>query len=111
MEVKTDRELLELAAKAAGIELAWSSNDDQSPRNRANWNVWNPLFDDGDALRLAVRLRLDINHHVPQHGLRYVAVIDWDGCETLLECPSDHDACTRRAIVLAAAELARKGSE
>jgi len=56
----TDRTLLELAARAAGIKLAWSSMDGQSPRNEDGWFVWNPLTDDGDALRLAVNLRLNI---------------------------------------------------
>ena len=51
----TDKELLELAAKAAGVDHrrlpdAWPDrfDDDQ----------WNPLIDDGDALRLAVKLNI-----------------------------------------------------
>ena len=50
----TDRELLELAAKAAGIKTSLHKETDSlwidGPR------VWNPLTDDGDALRLAVKL-------------------------------------------------------
>jgi hypothetical protein len=53
----TDRELLEQAAKAAGAERlkgtyenGWWLDD--------GW--WNPLTDDGDALRLAVKLRMDM---------------------------------------------------
>ena len=70
----TDRELLELAAKAAEINtIIWT----ESPRSNGQtagciWNgvghgdtaeLWNPLTDDGDALRLAVRLGLDVEMH------------------------------------------------
>ena len=57
----TDRELLEAAARAAGLHTrsdrtsVWIVEDDGSPVHR-----WNPLTDDGDALRLAVKLRLSI---------------------------------------------------
>ena len=60
-----DRELLELAAKAAGLEIHKqiqakrdSSIDPEAAglfiANGSTW--WNPLTDDGDALRLAVKL-------------------------------------------------------
>jgi hypothetical protein len=49
----TDRELLELAAKAADLPWEqWCINGDAS---------WNPLIDDGDALRLAVKLGMYLN--------------------------------------------------
>jgi hypothetical protein len=58
----TDRELLELAAKAAGIEVLRSRLNDflcgdmlvnKSSRNPTQQSgPWNPLTDDGDALRL-----------------------------------------------------------
>ena len=57
MSVETDRELLELAAKAARYQYAKHGGYivvDGIPGN------WNPLTDDGDALRLAVRLKIDI---------------------------------------------------
>ena len=73
--MKTDRELLELAAKAAGIEILFQTLRDGSGAYRAinitglpdafNINaapLWNPLTDDGDALRLAVKLLLRIEH-------------------------------------------------
>ena len=61
-----DRELLTLAAKAAGIEIDhWRA--DKMPvvaelfrGHLANYEDWNPLTDDGDALRLAVKLRLSV---------------------------------------------------
>lgn len=57
-----DKELLEMAAKAAGYELA-DKVDSQIPSGGV-WiidkngkdAVWSPLLDDGDALRLAVKL-------------------------------------------------------
>lgn len=62
---KTDKELLELAAKAAGID---GSVDDEfgcgmwlrGKRNPDNSRYWSPLTDDGDAFRLAVKLRIAI---------------------------------------------------
>ena len=78
----TDRELLELAAKAAGIRTT-EGND-----------YWNPLEDDGDAFRLAVKLGLKIK------GIE-ILIIEDD-----LEC--DRLTATRRAIVLAAAGIGRE---
>ena len=48
----SDRELLELAAKAAGIDW-WRVSE--------GFDNWNPLTDDGDALRLAGVLLLEID--------------------------------------------------
>lgn len=85
----TDRELLELAAKAAGVDYkGWDRE----------W-TWNPLTDDGDALRLAVKLRIDVcsdDDFIAAEGpLSYVAAHE----------PRDVEgyAATRRAIVRAAA--------
>lgn len=56
----SDRELLEAAAKAAGYACVWGVADgplwwhDDPDTAR----LWNPLTDDGDALRLAVKLFL-----------------------------------------------------
>jgi hypothetical protein len=94
----TDRELLEAAAKAAGVVGFWvdaGSNvgSDSEPV------IWNPLTDDADALRLAVKLglivecgRAWISRHGPMFG------------EDVLPDPY---AATRRAIVRAAAEIGR----
>jgi hypothetical protein len=98
----TDRELLELAAKAAGIELAWSPVDGISPRNKAGWHTWNPLADDGDALRLAVMLRMDIAHF--EQPVR-VNVNGYDDCCEPIG--TNTYAATRRAIVRAAAEVGK----
>jgi len=82
----TDRELLELAARAAGLipnEFAGNSHFMDGVLE-----MWCPLTDDGDALRLAVDLRLIKNSH------------QW------LDEFAGH-AATRRAIVRAAAEIGK----
>lgn len=102
----TERELLELAAKAAGIELDFSVRGDNPPyyvNERGGHSSFNPLTDDGDALRLAVKLGME----VWQSATDSAAIAD------LLEKPSrepheaDPYAATRRAIVRAAAEIGR----
>lgn len=73
--VVNDRELLERAAKAAGMETMWDQ-----PRGARNGVLrarypgsgdafphWNPLTDDGDALRLAVKLGLYIEGKFTKH--------------------------------------------
>ncbi|MFU5719647.1 hypothetical protein ACM7US_18105 [Pseudomonas aeruginosa] len=56
----SDRELLELAARAAGYQFSYSYRSLSSPAvpvilaETGRWRQWNPLTDDGDALRLAV---------------------------------------------------------
>lgn len=91
----TDRELLEMAAKAAGIDWV----DDTSVGHARGLRLktgsfWNPLTDDGDALRLAVKLKLRWTHII------WVSPV----FEPYI---GDVDAATRRAIVRAAAEIGR----
>ena len=106
----TDRELLEYAAKAAEIELipmevknVTKRGDDRFIGYMTNPDQWqkgwfNPLTDDGDALRLAVKLRLDV---------------EWLDHETVFVFSAQHVAnkdpyaTTRRAIVRAAAEMGK----
>lgn len=116
----TDKELLELAAKAY-----WSDNDDVSFSFSENDNaivfydpvnqdhngrdfglVWNPLTDDGDALRLAVRLNLLI---LPYPDDKAVRVTRLDQPDTIVSwgTPPDPGAATRRAIVRAAAAFGK----
>ena len=95
-----DRELLELAAKAAGIAVRWKEDGRSFQVVRGLPFTWNPLEDDGDALRLAVKLQLEI--YIDHRG---VAVRTHCGLKTL-EKKCDATA-TRRAIVRAAAEIGR----
>ena len=103
-----DRELLEAAAKAAGhIPILWCGpkgwlckTSDGAPRY-----YWNPLTDDGDALRLVVKLRmaLDAGGVTPKSETIYVG-----GLEGFLASePTGPDiyAATRLAIVRAAAAM------
>ncbi|WP_047934747.1 hypothetical protein [Pseudomonas putida] len=92
-----DRELLELAAKAAGYQ-PWGSDCEGYPIFVVDSMPigWNPLTDDGDALRLAVRLDLTIYGPGSHPG---VLVKTTDAHTTY------SDNCVRRAIVLAAAAI------
>jgi hypothetical protein len=111
----TDRELLELAAKAAGIEVTRSRLEDPLNRDMLVENSvrnggqrlgpWNPLTDDGDALRLAVKLGLTIQHLTANEE---VVVSSYSGSSEAYEFYlSDPYAATRRAIVRAAADIGR----
>ena len=96
----TDRELLELAAKAAGY---WAA-EFNCPANLPH-NNWNPLTDDGDALRLAVKLEMSADFFDDVIVVGYTA---GDVFEQVTETPlTDPFAATRRAIVRAAAEIGR----
>ena len=101
----TDRELLELAAKAAGIEYAHIDGYgailySEHPR------YWNPITDDGDALRLAVKLKIPIQFPDWTDMTRTWGSKD---CLDVFDEPHDKDplAATRRAVVCAAAEIGR----
>ena len=118
----SDKELLELAAKAAGFGAPgsggtiWTLSEypKGSGRHGALWNyvgcmdtaeLWNPLVDDGDALRLAVKLRIKHERHINQP---YVAAWAPDIVGRFEESEgSDPCAATRRAIVRAAAEIGK----
>ena len=97
----TDRELLELAAKAAGMvihEARQAERDASFDPEKVGLFIargstwWDPLTDDGDAFRLAVKLNMDL-------------VFDIDLSEVIA---TDPYAATRRAIVRAAAEIGRQ---
>ena len=99
--MNTDRDLLEMAAKAAGLKsprfienTSWGTGISHGEGD-AIYLVWNPITDDGDALRLAVKLRLL-----------------WDEMELFdlhFETDSkDPYAATRLAIVRAAAEIGKE---
>jgi len=115
---ETDKELLELAAKAAGYVGEWKYLEAFNGRI-AGWyfvladhSVFNPLKDDGDALRLAVKLEIDL-----QHNWGSVIAIYTRNDSVKIGVPShaevggdeykDRLVATRRAIVRAAAEIGR----
>ena len=113
----TDRELLERAAKAIGMEYNERRTPYPSPAlyrgvtgpvEYQGW--WNPFKDDGDALRLAVALHMEhcnygaiqlaavkvINQWLPNRFIRL---------EEYYSRGDDPTAATRRAIVRAAAAI------
>jgi hypothetical protein len=99
----TDRELLRFAAKAAGYECP----DFNSVNGSAFWvpmyGFWNPLADDSDALRLAVNLGMVVEVLSDQKVVFVDALY-------IIELPLGDDpyAATRRAIVMAAAEIGKE---
>jgi hypothetical protein len=98
-----DRELLEMAAKAAWYQVDTGFADcplifgedagHDGPRE------WNPLEDDGDALRLAVKLKL-----IVEVGSCWLSKYGPVFGEDVLPDPL---SATRRAIVRAAAQIGR----
>lgn len=94
----TDRELLELAAKAAGY---WNKEFNCYQGSIS----FDPLIDDGDALRLAVRLK--ITPHIDGNLTDAESTVGF-ATEAHLDDPY---AATRRAIVRAAAEIAKSKAD
>lgn len=109
-----DKELLELAAKAAGYTFthAWS---DKFAVGTANdeLEIWNPIENDSDALRLAVKLKIDIEFlHENAHEGDVVTATKNSNVNSI--CCFENTAmnsnlfkAARRAIVRAAAEIGR----
>lgn len=111
-----DREQLELAAKAAGIEGEVVPGDLYF---RTRWYLpngtryWNPLTDDGDALRLAVKLGFSdgkgLSMFFADKDDPTVVVRKYDNTPGAMELVKDDPyAATRRAIVRAAAEIGKE---
>lgn len=105
----SDRELLELAAKAAGIKLRKQFVIKNKVAKTESGDLWGPLIDNGDALRLAVKLNLVI-WECAQYNCSLVEIRYGDARGELTEPIIDNDpyAATRRAIVRAAAEIGKK---
>lgn len=106
-----DRELLELAAKAQG----WFDYPTDSIEQGSYWHIdrekapfdhyflkedWNPLEDDGDALRLAVKIYMF-------DGSLFDLFLRFRLEEVINDSGRSDEEITRRAIVRAAAEIGR----
>lgn len=105
----SDRELLELAARAAGIDLDWNVTPRTNvkhlqPVDAKTGGTWQPLHDDGDALRLAKSLRMTIAHEPSRGGWSVGAVVKGEFKWLVYE---DDVLRLCRAIVRAAAEIGR----
>ncbi len=103
----SDRKLLELAVKACQWTLEYDDNERLSWIIWSDNNVpiyrWNPLTDDGDALRLAVKLGLCVD--ISTYRTQVTYEVDFD--QVIEDANSDSYAATRRAIVRAAAEIGK----
>lgn len=102
----SDRELLEWAAKAAELkEWGWMADTLTHVVNN-QFVFWEPLTDDGDALRLAVKLRLEMD-------ISSDPVCAGDGVSVGVRELYGEDPCaaTRRAIVRAAASIGQQKGE
>jgi hypothetical protein len=115
--MNTDQELLQMAAKALDNPkirwngAIWCNCERMNPadaRGNRYPSEWNPLTDDGDALRLAAKvgLTIEVFHgrtiaktHFSKGAQFSFVVADEKGKDVL--------AVTRRAIVRAAAEIGR----
>ena len=111
-----DRELLEAAAKVVGLDfnqqyfdadtglIVWCAAEDKFE----SWD-WNPLTDDGDALRLAVKigrartLLLTVSVGGADCEFQHPMTLAFEACDG-----GDINAATRRAIVRAAAAMGEK---
>lgn len=102
----SDRELLELAAKAADVDgnyMEFWGGTGIAP-DRPDGGLWNPLEDDGASLRLAVKLRMCVSNE----GSEAVAITFTGFTEReTIGTDADPYSATRRAIVRAAAEIGR----
>jgi hypothetical protein len=109
----TDRELLELAAKAAGLTIKKSQfypRETLVEEPPGEWNLWIPLEDDGDAFRLFTKMpfctlyvsEIGVTVNLPRPEGRVLGLKCDEYAE---EHGGDIYAATRRAIVRAAAAI------
>lgn len=110
-DITKDLELLGLAAKAAGdINFRFDGHSFVCVIGISEalgcdvMREWNPLLDDGDALRLAISLKMTVrvfdhlsDAQAPNHA----------SCQVVSCDAADIDARTRLAIVRAAAEIGK----
>lgn len=105
----SDRELLEKAAKAVGWRVSRAADYYEGGEGAVMLygvqEPWNPLDDDGDALRLAVQLCMSV---LIGDGGTVSACIDGEerSIKVVERYTPDPCAATRRAIVRAAAAMA-----
>ena len=102
--MKADKELLELAAKAVGV-VVFDFFDCGSVRSRVHSDIkWNPIADDGDAFRLAVKLNLSVDVSETWVNISYENKVK----VSYPVISGEKTEMTRRAIVRAAAAIGEK---
>lgn len=114
MDTQEQRKLLDLAAKAARVKIEWNvminrNSPILAPKTQQerNWlghehTPWNPLSDDGDALRLAIDIELDVSFG------KSGAVVEFGRLQIEELDASDPYEAVRLAIVRAAAAIGEK---
>jgi len=109
MGKNTDRELLELTAKAAGIELDYRRGSDAYyyDDTETGREEWYPLGKNGQAFWLAVKLGLVVTVDLTLGGETEAWLYGNAGEPFPVNHNEDPYAATRRAIVLAAAEIGK----
>jgi hypothetical protein len=108
----TNRELISEAAKAIGIELDWGIPAKSSTpwmitgegEDRGPSCPWNPIEDDGDALRLAISLDMSITPNKPEQS----TTVSCSGMQRRVFWSGGEMIATRLAIVRLAAEVAQQ---
>lgn len=106
----TDKELLELAAKAAGWKTwEWIDGFLSVYDDEGRYDIFMPLTDDGSALQLAVKLGMQVG---PNPASREPMCFAWPRQQGVIAQYETHGddphAATRRAIVRAAAAIGRE---
>lgn len=117
----TDAELLKLAAVAAGkpheYNTFWNGlyikRRDASGEYWDSGSLWNPLNINGDALELVVALGLTVNTNcTDEYSAKFTSCFKYNDvglevCSVRQDHGDDALAATRRAIVIAAAEIGK----
>lgn len=103
-----DKELIELAAKAAGLHVKVSSNSGKGLKVQGNCNWWNPLNDDGDALRLAVSIGLIVGVDREEFQTTVDYTSNYEDRYVIEGHGVDAAAATRLAITRAAAQIGKE---
>jgi hypothetical protein len=106
-----DEKMLEFAAKAAGIlfrgyDFHYEDFIAYCEYTYANYQ-WNPLTNDGDAMRLAVKLNIAIVFD-PRFNMVHADPVDTVLDSVSIDYDNDPCAATRKAIVRAAAAIGEK---
>lgn len=117
--MNTDREILEMSAKAIGYEFYFRGLYKELPAvltRDGELKYWMPLEKSEHAFELSVKLKLHITHSTEdsQYPSHVNVSSPWHGSErcknrfvSIIEHEYDADAATRRAICIVAAEIGR----
>lgn len=94
--------MFRLAAKAGGCNIAFTKEGDAYIRTGMHTKLWNPVGDDGDALRLANACEISIERHETE-------VCAYNSVTGIIEESSaDMDAAVRFAIFMVAVETGKE---